>query len=354
MTRRASTARAIGLAPRRAVVTALAALGLLVAQPPGAPVAAAATPPQIQRTTGIPFHQVDAATFLRLDVWRRAGANRPVVVMVHGGGWQTGSRTEWVRLGWARSFAAAGFVVVMPSYRLACEPEPEPEPERGTAVAPPREAPCGGTMAGQRHDVERAVRWTFRNARRHGGDPERVVVVGGSAGGHLALLAAVDPGIARQLDGVASISGPVDLRSIGRLGLRLDGAVAQAIRCTWQECPRRWTAHSPRFALERAPLVVPTYLYASRRDVRSSRVDAFRMAAALRARGVDVELHEPMSRVSGCHGPRSCERFWVAGTRLRLRADVMRWALRATASRRASQPTARNRKKRSIGSLSLR
>jgi len=320
------------VAPRRALAALVASVVLLAL----APAAGAATRPDLRVTADIEYRPVDGAAPLRLDVWQRPGrTNRPVVVMFHGGGWQSGSRSEWADHDWAQSFAAAGFVVVTPAYRLSCLAKAADD---GAAASTLRDAPCGGTMAQQRADVEAAVRWTFANAGRFGGDPRRVVLLGGSAGAHLALMAATDPAIARRIDGIAAISAPVDLRSVGKLGLWLNGAAAQSIGCSWQACPARWADHSPRVAYARAPRVVPTYLYASRRDVRTSRTDAFRFASDLQGRGAQVVLREPASTVSACHGPWSCDRYRVAGTRTTLLRDVLRWSARVSAPPRAARP----------------
>ncbi|MCB0880334.1 MAG: alpha/beta hydrolase fold domain-containing protein, partial [Thermoleophilia bacterium] len=180
-------------------------------------------------------------------------------------------------------------------------------------------------MADQRRDVEDAVRWVVRNARRLGGDPNRIVLLGGSAGAHLALLAMHRPDVARHVVGVAAISPPADLEMIGRRSLWLHDNVEQAIRCSWQDCPRRWTIHSPLQVLARGTYPKATYLYASRRDVRIRRVDVLRLAGTLRARGSKVTMREPIVESSACHGPWACERFAVAQARMPLRRDVLRW-----------------------------
>jgi acetyl esterase/lipase len=284
---------------------------------------------RIKVEADVPYAR-SGATTLRLDSWSHRDAavrRRPMVVLLHGGGWRAGRRSEWAQHGWAQSIAATGYVVVAPSYRLACPSLARDDQEQLTIEAsqPGVSELCGHSMGEQRQDVVNAVRWSIRNARRLGGDPNRIVLLGGSAGGHLALLAAAQPGIASHLAGVAAISPPVDLAMIGRRNLWLHGAVEDAIRCSWRECPARWTRHSPLNELQRSPTVVATYLYASRRDVRVRRVDVLRLAGVLRGRGGDVTVREPIVSTSGCHGPWSCERFAVAGARMPLRRDVLRW-----------------------------
>lgn len=136
---------------------------------------------------------------LRLDVWEQGASAtpRPAVVRVHGGGWTSGTRSEAAH--WNTWLSAQGFVVFDIDYRLA-------PPERW------RDAPG---------DVKCAVGWVKRRASTFGIDPERVVLMGSSSGGHLALLAAYTS--ADQLppschtgdtsvSAVISFSAPTDLQ----------------------------------------------------------------------------------------------------------------------------------------------
>jgi acetyl esterase/lipase len=111
---------------------------------------------------------------LELDVWRpserSAGVvgsrGRPAIVVVHGGGWGAGIRSTTPR--WDIWLAEKGYVVFDIDYRLA---------------PPPRWQDATG-------DVKCAVGWVKKNADRYDVDPDRVALVGFSAGGHLALLSA--------------------------------------------------------------------------------------------------------------------------------------------------------------------
>lgn len=90
----------------------------------------------------------------------------PCVILVHGGAWRQGDRTQL--RGYGILLGRAGYVCVAPEYRLTPE---SPWPA-------------------QIHDVKAAVRWVRTNADRLGIDPERIALEGNSAGAHLALLAA--------------------------------------------------------------------------------------------------------------------------------------------------------------------
>lgn len=107
---------------------------------------------------------------LLCDLWLPAPAvprSRLGVIYLHGGGWQAFDKDVATRP-FFRHLTAQGHVVMDVAYRMAGETD----------------------MAGMLGDVKRAVVWFKRQARRLGADESRVVLAGGSAGGHLALLAA--------------------------------------------------------------------------------------------------------------------------------------------------------------------
>jgi acetyl esterase/lipase len=108
----------------------------------------------------------------KLDVYvprgaRDAPAPRPVVVFFYGGGWERGDKGDYRFVGAA--LAARGFVTVLPDYRLY------PEARFPEFVV----------------DGAHAVAWVQQHAREFGGDPERVVLMGHSAGGHMAAMLAL-------------------------------------------------------------------------------------------------------------------------------------------------------------------
>ncbi|CAA9530799.1 MAG: carboxylesterase family protein [uncultured Sphingomonas sp.] len=109
----------------------------------------------------------------KLDVWvpsrRAAGERLPVVVFFYGGGWSSGSRSEYGFAGAA--YAGQQFVAVVPDYRLVPQARFPAFVEDGAA----------------------AVRWAQANAARYGGDPRRITVAGHSAGGYIAAMLALDP-----------------------------------------------------------------------------------------------------------------------------------------------------------------
>ncbi|MBB2947327.1 acetyl esterase/lipase [Actinoplanes lutulentus] len=122
----------------------------------------------------------ETVTYLRfngedvpLSVWRPVGgsqAGAPVIVMVHGGGWVSGSRLEGTPPGHARWFAEHGYLVISADYTLSNQ-------QRHLWDVTESQIGC-------------ALAWTGANAQRFGGDLSRLSMVGDSAGGNLALQAA--------------------------------------------------------------------------------------------------------------------------------------------------------------------
>ncbi|MEZ0484349.1 alpha/beta hydrolase fold domain-containing protein [Fibrella aquatica] len=91
-------------------------------------------------------------------------ALRPAVLVIHGGGWRSGDRSQHIPL--AQRLAAAGYVAVTVEYRLSTE-----------ALYPAAV-----------HDLKSAVRWLRANAKTYAIDTARIAAVGFSAGGQLAAL----------------------------------------------------------------------------------------------------------------------------------------------------------------------
>ncbi|WP_195210537.1 alpha/beta hydrolase [Actinomarinicola tropica] len=122
---------------------------------------------RVQIETDVVFG-VGGGRDLRCDVYTPpGGAERaPAVILVHGGAWRQGDRTQL--RGYGILLGSEGYVCIAPEYRL-------------TPEAP---------WPAQIHDVKAAIRWVRAHADRLGIDPERIAIEGNSAGAHLALLAA--------------------------------------------------------------------------------------------------------------------------------------------------------------------
>ena len=100
----------------------------------------------------------------------------PAILLIHGGGWSNGDHYRFTTMGYR--LAAEGYVVVLPTYRML------------------QDAPFPACL----HDVKTAIRWVRANAEKYNIDPEHIGAYGNSAGGTLALTAAVTNGN-EELDG---------------------------------------------------------------------------------------------------------------------------------------------------------
>lgn len=133
----------------------------------------------------------------RLDVFPTDVPKAPVLVFLHGGYWRASDKSDSSFV--ASAFTDEGAMVVIPNYSLC--------PEVGMERIPLQ--------------LTQALAWVWRHAADYGGDPNRVILVGHSAGGHLASMLnccdwkAVAPDLPRHLvKGVLSISGVYDLGAI--------------------------------------------------------------------------------------------------------------------------------------------
>jgi acetyl esterase/lipase len=117
----------------------------------------------------------------RLDIYRRRDVDledAPVLVQVHGGGWTIGDKSQQGLILMNR-MAARGWICVALNYRLA----------------PKHPFPA------QIEDVKEGIAWIREHIASYGGDPSYLVITGGSAGGHLAALAALTPHVAEYQPG---------------------------------------------------------------------------------------------------------------------------------------------------------
>ena len=92
----------------------------------------------------------------------------PAVVMIHGGGWTSGSKHAARELNVCGNLARAGYIAMSVNYLLS---------DKGQVVWPQN-----------MHDCQTAVRWLRKNAAELQVDADNIGVIGGSAGGHLAAM----------------------------------------------------------------------------------------------------------------------------------------------------------------------
>lgn len=144
-----------------------------------------------------PMEKLDLFTPSRLAPQPIPKAGAPVMVFIHGGYWRSLDKSEHAFI--APAFINQGACVLIPNYAL-----------------------CPSvTIPDITLQMVKALAWVYRNAKKFGGDPNRIHVVGHSAGGHLAamLLDCLWPAYAKDLPadlvkGAMSISGLYDLEPV--------------------------------------------------------------------------------------------------------------------------------------------
>lgn len=146
----------------------------------------------------------EAGKPLLLDLYKPKEIQKPApgLIFVHGGAWSHGSRKIYGY--YCQHFAEKGYVAATIEYRLSGE------------------APFPAAI----QDVNCAIRWVRANAERLHVDPNKIGIVGGSAGGHLVLLAAYshtddpelegtggNPGVSSRVQAVVDFYGPIELKA---------------------------------------------------------------------------------------------------------------------------------------------
>lgn len=169
---------------------------------------------------------------LQLDIYRAKStpASAPLLIFIHGGAWKSGAREDY--LVYLLAFAAKGYVTATVSYRLSKE-----------AVYP---------AAVQ--DVKCALRWLKQHSATYGFDKNRIALIGGSAGGHLAMMVGYSNG-SSEFDGgctadstndrvqaVVNIYGPCDLTTPFAISTSV---VIKFLGTTFAESPQVYQQASP-------------------------------------------------------------------------------------------------------------
>lgn len=194
---------------RIAVAAAVAISGFAMLLQPNFAAAPHKTPPVIPADVTVqrdlPYLGPERSE--KLDLYqstsRKPGERAPGIVFVHGGGWTGGSRSEGRATEVCTTLAEAGYVCVSISYRLA-------KHDRWPTNV---------------YDCKNAVRFLRKNADKYGVDSTHIGVIGGSAGGHLALMVgftsdvpsleppAPYPGISDRVQAVVDMYGITDIRT---------------------------------------------------------------------------------------------------------------------------------------------
>lgn len=236
---------------------------------------------RVRRHPSVVYREIDGVK-LRLDVYTASGAvdssRLPALVYIHGGGWVAGTRRQSPFLMF--ELAASGYVVFSIDYRLA------PKHPLPAAIV----------------DCKAAIAWVKAHAAAYGAGPE-VLVMGGSAGAHLAAMVAYSPMVqafqpgfetadtsvrgAVLLYGLYDIVGKVSRHPGSMLARYFEDGVFSA---RYAESPERFAEAQPLTHCSASS--PPTLLLHGQRDSLVPIEDSRKLYRALRAAGVRAHLCE--------------------------------------------------------------
>ncbi len=170
------------------------------------------TPVAHELRRDIVYSRVDGADLL-MDASIPAGPKAPGVIIVHGGGWVRGDRELDVEPLF-KPLSDAGFAWFSIDYRLARDVT-----QFGVAI----------------DDVENAVRFVKSHAVEFNIDPDRIALVGESAGGQLAAMAALRAGPAESVKAVVALYAPTDLVSLLKNSTYIPARIRNSVEGTpWE------------------------------------------------------------------------------------------------------------------------
>lgn len=193
----------------------------------------------ISVTTNVRFGKGGGQPLL-LDAYvaRRPKTRRPGVIIIHGGGWSRGDKSQFAPEG--TKLAHLGWDAFSINYRLD----------------PPAKFPASIK------DSLKAVRWIRAHARRFHLNPKKLAVIGSSAGGNLAALLAVDGHGSRKkgsrILAAVTWSAPMDLTTLARVRSFAGLTVQHYVGCAPGSCPKLYKEGSPVSAVDHsdAPMLI--------------------------------------------------------------------------------------------------
>jgi acetyl esterase/lipase len=171
--------------------------------------AAAQLPDWVKIQANIPYDHYKETVLDILQPAAKSKSKRPGVLVIHGGGWTGGTKESQVEPICLR-YVKKGFVVANVEYRLA-----------KAALAPAAV-----------EDALNAAQWFRKHAKEYNVDKKRIVVTGGSAGGHLALMVGMTPKSAK-LGPPGKVAAVVNFYGITDVGDQLQGPNERKYAVTW-------------------------------------------------------------------------------------------------------------------------
>ena len=240
---------------------------------PGSPVP---IPTGVVETKDIEYGKVGDRALL-LDLYAPEKIEKPVpgLIFIHGGGWKSGSRTDYKY--YTVRYAKRGYVVATISYRFSGE------------------APFPACV----QDAKCAVRWMRANAAKYNVNPDKIAVIGGSAGGYLSMMVGYSsdvpelegaggyPGVSSRVQAVVDLYGPGDLFSEGARNVDV---VKNFIGKPYDQAPKLYEQASPiTYVTKDDP---PTLIFQGTVDDTVPVAQSDKVAAKLKEVGVPCEYEK--------------------------------------------------------------
>lgn len=210
----------------------------------------------------------------------------PVLIFVHGGYWNSGSKGTYDLLG--RNFSRRDVVTVIPDYTLSPNTDYD----------------------GMTKQISAVIQWTKDSISKYKGNPNQVFVTGHSAGGHLAALAVMNPKYGVDPSGISGIilndAAGLDMKHY----LEENPPTAKYdYLTTWSSSPAKWQDASPIYFLDKN--TPPFLIYVGEKTYSSIKVTNKRFMNALQA--FQPEVTE--IRLNKKHVPMVTQYFWPYSNR---------------------------------------
>ena len=189
-------------------------------------------PDDVEEIKNIEYKNINGKS-LQLDIYKPKNIddNSPLLIFIHGGGWKGGERSDY--LIYLVDFAKRGYITATVSYRLL------------------KDASYPACV----EDINDALNWFYKNGDNYGYDPDRIALIGGSAGAHLALMEAYgweNPQVKtdcidifepkQKIKAVVDIYGPIDLTTECA---RNQSLVTSFIAHSYEDAPELYREASP-------------------------------------------------------------------------------------------------------------
>ena len=231
-------------------------------------------PVDVKEYKNIIYKSVDT-TNLKLDIYhlKNISGKKPLLVFIHGGAWKKGDKHDYLR--YLVDFAKRGYITATIQYRFSDKAK----------------------FPAQLLDIKSAIIWLKKNAERYYINKDKIAIIGGSAGGHLALMIGYTSDIKEfntqedsiyspKVQAVIDFYGPYDLTTEYA---KAQSSVINLIGNKFNDAPKQFVEASPKTYITKDD--PPTLIFQGTIDelVPVSQSDS--LAKHLERVGVEVEYH---------------------------------------------------------------